>query len=181
MDNLVKRIVQKEFENQGKPSEKKKKQTDSRLEKLLEKIRGKEKPISNAIKKEKRIYIKWKRRDPIKQMDTTVSLKNGGGHWFLLGSEEDTIASIKQKAIELYSPNGKNKYGEEAQNCTINIQDASGVFVNEDKLLSTFLKEKGVYTSKFCFVLHSYFEIFNSDLLEHDVCSICYCQMIAGK
>ena len=80
MDNLVKRIVQKELENQGKPSEKKKKQTDSRLGKLLEKIRGKEKPISNAIKKEKRIYIKWKRRDPIKQMDTTVSRKNGGGH-----------------------------------------------------------------------------------------------------
>ena len=68
-------------------------------------------------------------------MDTTVSLKNGGGHRFLLGSEEDTIASIKQKAIELYFPNGKNKYGEEAQNCTINIQDASGVLVNQDKLL----------------------------------------------
>ena len=114
-------------------------------------------------------------------MDTTVSIKNGGGHRFLLCSEEDTIASIKQKAIELYFPNGKNKYGEEAQNCTINIQDASGVLVNEDKLLSTFLKERGVYTSKFYFVLHSYFEIFNSDLLEHDVCSICYCQMIAGK
>ena len=169
MDNLVKRIVQKELENQGKPSEKKKKQTDSRLGKLLEKIRGKEKPISNAIKKEKRIYIKWKRRDPITQMDTTVSRKNGGGHWFLLGSEEDTIASIKQKAIELYSPNGKNKYGEEAQNCTINIQDASGVFVNEDKLLSTFLKEKGVYTSKFCFVLHLYLYLLSLSFSKQDV------------
>ena len=169
------------MENHEKPSQKKKKQTNSRLGKLLEKIRGKEEPINNAIIKEKRVHIKWKRRDPIKQMDTTVSLKNGGGHRFLLGSEEDTIASIKQKAIELYFPNGKNKYGEEAQNCTINIQDASGVLVNEDKLLSTFLKERGVYTSKFYFVLHSYFEIFNSDLLEHDVCSICYCQMIAGK
>ena len=155
MDNLVKRVVQKELENQGEPSEKKKKQTDSRLVKLLEKIRGKEEPISNAIKKEKRVHIKWKRRDPIKQMDTTVSLKNGGGHRFLLCSEEDTIASIKQKAIELYFPNGKNKYGEEAQNCTINIQDASGVLVNEDKLLSTFLKERGVYASKFTlFYIH---------------------------
>ena len=36
MDNLVK-IVQKELENHGKPSEKKKKQAHSRLEKLLEK------------------------------------------------------------------------------------------------------------------------------------------------
>ena len=53
--------------------------------------------------------------------------------------------------------------------------------MNEDKLLSTFLKERGVYTSKFYFVLLSYFEIFNSDFLEHDVCSICYCQMIGGK
>ena len=53
MDNLVKRIVQKGLENQGEPSEKKKKQADSRLVKLLEKIRGKEEPISNAIKKEK--------------------------------------------------------------------------------------------------------------------------------
>ena len=138
MDNLVKRVVQKELENQGEPSEKKKKQADSRLGKLLEKIRGKDEAISNATKKEKRVHIKWKRRDPIKQMDTTVSLKNGGGHWFLLCSEEDTIASIKQKAIELYYPNGKNKYREEAQNCTINIKDASGVLVNEDKLLSTF-------------------------------------------
>ena len=77
MDNLVKGIVQKELENQGEPSEKKKKQADSRLGKLLEKIRGKEEPISNAIKKEKRVHIKWKRRDPIKQMDTKVSLKNG--------------------------------------------------------------------------------------------------------
>ena len=94
------------------------------------KIRGKEEPINSAIKKEKRVHIKWKRRDPIKQMDTTVSLKNGGGHWFLLCSEEDTIASIKQKATELYFPNGKNKYGEEAQNCTINIQDASGMRIN---------------------------------------------------
>ena len=94
------------------------------------KIRGKEEPINSAIKKEKRVHIKWKRRDPIKQMDTTVSLKNGGGHRFLLCSEEDTIASIKQKAIELYFPNGKNKYGEEAQNCTINIQDASGMRIN---------------------------------------------------
>ena len=51
MDNLVKRIVQKELENQGEPSQKKKKQTNSRLGKLLEKIRGKEKPISNAVKK----------------------------------------------------------------------------------------------------------------------------------
>ena len=120
-------------------------------------------------------------KDPIRQMDTTVSLKNGGEQRFLLCSEEDTIVSIKQKTIELYFLNDKSKYGEEAQNCTINTQDASGVLVNEDKLLSTFLKERGVYTSKFYFVLHSYFEIFNSDLLEHDVCSICYCQMIAGK
>ena len=137
MDNLVK-IVQKELENHGKPSEKKKKQEDSRLGKLLKKIRGKEEPINNAIKKEKRVHIKWKRRDPIKQMDTTVSLKNGGGHRFLLCSEEDTVVSIKQKAIELYFPNGKNKYGEEGQNCTINIQDASGVLVNEDKLYQHF-------------------------------------------
>ena len=82
MDNLVKRIVQKELENQGEPSEKKKKQADSRLGKLLEKIRGKEEPISNAIKKEKRVHIKWKRKDPIKQMDTTVSLKMGEGTGF---------------------------------------------------------------------------------------------------
>ena len=61
------------------------------------------------------------------------------------------------------------------------IQDASGVLMNGDTFLSTFLKERGVYTSKFYFVLHSYFEFFNSDLLEHDVCSMCYCQMIAGK
>ena len=114
-------------------------------------------------------------------MDTTVSLKNGGGRRFLVCSEEDAIASIKQKAIELYFPNVKNKYGEEAQNCTINIQDAAGALVNEDKLLSTFLKERGVYTSKYYFVLHSYFEIFNSDFLEHDVCSICFCQVTGGK
>ena len=181
MDNLVKRIVQEELENQREPSEKQKKQADSRLGKLLEKIRGKEEPISNAIKKEKRVHIKWKRRDLIKQMDTTVSLRNRGGYRFLLCREEDTVAPIKQKAIELYFLNDKSKYGEEAQNCTINTQDASGVLVNEDKLLSTFLKERGVYTSKFYFALHSYFEIFNSNLLEHDVCSICYCQMIAGK
>ena len=142
MDNLVKRIVQKELENQGEPSEKKKKQADSRLGKLLEKIRRKEEPISNAIKKEKRVHIKWKRRDLIKQTDTTVSLRNRGGYRFLLCREEDTVAPIKQKAIELYFLNDKSKYGEEAQNCTINIQDASGVLVNEDKLLSTFLKER---------------------------------------
>ena len=74
-----------------------------------------------------------------------------------------------------------NKYGEEAQNCTTHIQDASGVLLNEDELLSTFLKERGVYTSQFYFVLHSYFEIFNSDLLKHDACSICYYQMVAEK
>ena len=101
MDNLVKRIIRKELENHGEPPEKKKKQADSRLGKLLEKIRGKEEPINNTIKKEKRVHIKWKRRDPIKQMDTTVSLENGGGHRFLVCSEEDTISSIKQKAIEL--------------------------------------------------------------------------------
>ena len=117
--------------------------------KLLETIRGKEEPINNAIKKEKWVHIKWKQTDPIKYMNTTVSLKNGGGHRFLLCSEEDTVASIKQQAIELYFPNGKNKYSEEAQNCTINIQDASGVLVNEDKLLSTLLKERGVHISKF--------------------------------
>ena len=126
------------MDNQGKLSEKKKKQADSRLGKLLEKIRGKEEPISNAVKKEKRVHIKWKRRDRIKQMDITVSLKNREGHRFLLCSEEDTIATIKQKAIELYFPNGKNKYGEEGQNCTINIQDSSGVLVNEDKLYQHF-------------------------------------------
>ena len=170
----MKRIIRKELENHEEPPEKKKKLADFRLGILLEKIRGKEEPINNTIKKVKRVHIKWKRRDSIKQMDTTVSLKNVGGHRFLICSEEDTIASIKQKTIELYFPNGKNKYGEEVQNCTINIQDAGGVLVNEDKLLSTFLKERGVYTSKFYFVLHSYFEIFNSDFLEHDVCSICY-------
>ena len=94
-------------------------------------------------------------------MDTTVSRKKGGRHRFLVCSEEDTIASIKQEPIELYFPNGKNKYGEEAQNCIINIQEAAGVLVNEDKLLSRFLKERRVYTSKFYFVLHSYLEIFN--------------------
>ena len=168
MDNLVKRIVQKELENHEEPSEKKKKQVDSPLGKL------------KKFKKEKRNHIKWKQRNPIKQMDTTVSLKNGGGHWLLLCREEDTVASIKQKVIELYFLKSKNKYGEEVQNCTINIQDVSGVLVNEDKRLSTFLK-RGVYTSKFYFVLHSYFEIVNSDFLEHDVCSVCYCQMIVGK
>ena len=53
MDNLVKRIVQKELENRGEPPERKKKQADSQLGKLLEKIRGKEEPINNTIKKEK--------------------------------------------------------------------------------------------------------------------------------
>ena len=94
------------------------------MEKLLEKIRRKEETINNAIKKEKRVHIKWKRRDSIKQMGITVSLKNGGGHRLLLSSEEDAFASIKQKVIELYFPNGKNKYGEEGQNCTfINISE----------------------------------------------------------
>ena len=51
MDNLVKRIVQKELENQGEPSEKNKKQAESRLGKLLEKISGKEEPISNTVRK----------------------------------------------------------------------------------------------------------------------------------
>ena len=132
MDNLVKRIAQKELENYGKPPEKKKKQADSRLRKLLEKIRGKVEPTNNTIKKEKRVHIKWKRRDPIKHMDTTVSLKNGGGHRFLICSEEDTVASIKQKTIKLYFPNGKNKNGEEVQNCTINIQDAGRVLMQEE-------------------------------------------------
>ena len=59
----MKRIVQKE---------------DSRLGKLLEKIRGKKEPTNNVIKKEQRVHIKWKQRDPIKQMDTTVSLKKWG-------------------------------------------------------------------------------------------------------
>ena len=116
MDNLVKRIVQKELENHGKTPEKRKRQANSLLRKLLEKIRRKEEPINNTIKKEKRVHIKWKRRNPIKQMDTTVSLENGGGHRFFICSEEDTIAFIKQKATELYFPNGKNKYGEEVQN-----------------------------------------------------------------
>ena len=40
--------------------------------------------------------------------------------------------------------------------------------MNEDELLSTFLKERGVCTSTFYFVSHSYFGIFNSDFLEHD-------------
>ena len=62
MDNLVKRVVQKELENQGEPSEKKKKQADSRLGKLLEKIRGKEEPVSNAIKKETSSYQMEARR-----------------------------------------------------------------------------------------------------------------------
>ena len=53
--------------------------------------------------------------------------------------------------------------------------------MNEDKLLSTFLKERGVYRSTFYFVLHSYFDCFNSHFLEHDICSICYCQVIGGK
>ena len=168
MDNLVKRIVRKELKNHEERSEKKKKQVDSPLGKLKE------------FKKEKQNHIKWKQRNPIKQMDTTVSLKNGGGHRLLLCREEDTVASIKQKEIELYFLKSKKKYGEEAQNCTINIQGVSGVLVNDDKRLSRFLK-RGVYTSKFYFALHSYFEIVNSDFLEHDVCSICYCQMIAGK
>ena len=116
MDNLLKRIVQKELENHGKTPEKRKRQANSLLRKLLEKIRRKEEPINNTIKKEKRVHIKWKRRNPIKQMDTTVSLENGGGHRFFICSEEDTIAFIKQKATELYFPNGKNKYGEEVQN-----------------------------------------------------------------
>ena len=71
---------------------------------------GKKKPNNNTIRKEKRVHIKWKRRDPIKQVDITVSLKNGGGHHCLICSEEDKIVSIKQKAIELYFLNGKNKY-----------------------------------------------------------------------
>ena len=58
MDNLAKRIVQKELVNHGKPPEKKKKQAGSRLGKLLEEIRGKEEPINNVIKKEKRVHIK---------------------------------------------------------------------------------------------------------------------------
>ena len=65
MNNLVKRIVQKELENHEEPSEKKKKQADSRLGKLLEKIRGKKEPINNTIRKEKRVHIKCKQRIPL--------------------------------------------------------------------------------------------------------------------
>ena len=118
-------------------------------------------------------------------------LKRNSKPWRTARKEEKTsrlsigktfaITSIRQKSIELYFPNDKNKNAEEAQNCTINIPDASGVLVNKDKLLSTILKERGVYTSKFYLVLHSYFEIFNSDFSEHDVYSICYYQIIARK
>ena len=48
------------MENHGELPERKKKQGDSRLGKLLEKISRKEEPINNTIKKEKRIHIKWK-------------------------------------------------------------------------------------------------------------------------
>ena len=55
MDNLVKRIIQKELENHGEPPEKKEKGVDSRLGKLLEKrnqsitqLRKKNQFISNG-------------------------------------------------------------------------------------------------------------------------------------
>ena len=63
MNNLVKRIVQKELENHEELSEKKKKQAESRLGKLLEKICGKKNQY--AVRKEKRVHIKCKQRIPL--------------------------------------------------------------------------------------------------------------------
>ncbi|XP_057293155.1 uncharacterized protein LOC130621818 [Hydractinia symbiolongicarpus] len=182
MENLVKRIVRDEMQNKDDPPNKiKNKQTETRLGSLLKRIRTSN--SADDVKKEgkeKHVNVKWKRADLLKGTHTTVTQKHGGGHRFVVVNDFDTVESIKEKAINHYFPEGTNFFGESRNDCEITIRDASGVAIDESLTLKDCLKNRGVYISKFYFVLHTKYGYFDSTVFETDVCSVCFCQMVGG-
>lgn len=197
MENLLKRIVSDEIEKKDDEKNKKKKkteQTDSRMVNLLSIIRNKTK--SSDDNKEKRVHIKWKRFDVTKNTAHTVSQKFHGGPKFILITNKEKIKSLKEQAIKRYFPDGKNDFGESVSDCHFTITDASGKEIDDSIVVTEYVKQQGVYMSKFFFVLLSKFnglcpnvsesvdynfEIIQQNLLSRsNVCSNCYC-MIDGQ
>ena len=132
---------------------KKKKQTESRLGNLLSKIRCKKEETS--IEKEKRVNIKWKQYDPVKKTENTVTQKCGGGHRFIAIGLKETVKSIKEKAIALYFPGDVNYFGEFKKDCQFKLTDAAGNEIDDSFIVLNYVKERGIYISKFFFVIVS--------------------------
>ena len=110
--------------------------------------------------KEHLIQVRWSHWNKAKCEFMPVKQKNGGGNRYIVYTDPPSIllGELKQKAIDLFFPSGKNKYGGSADILSFTLCDATQAPIHEfpwDGTLSDYLKENGLYASTTYFYLRS--------------------------
>ena len=110
--------------------------------------------------KEHRIQVRWSHWNKAKCEFMPVKQKNGGGNRYIVYTDPSSLllGELKQKAIDLFFPSGKNKYGGSADILSFTLCDATQAPVHEfpwDGTLNDYLKENGPYASTTYFYLRS--------------------------
>ena len=110
--------------------------------------------------KEHRIQVCWSHWNKAKCEFMPVKQKNGGGNRYIVYTDPPSLllGELKQKAIDLFFPSGKNKYGGSADILSFTLCDATQAPVHEfpwDGTLNDYLKENGLYASTTYFYLRS--------------------------
>ena len=110
--------------------------------------------------KEHRIQVRWSHWNKAKCELMPVKQKNGGGNRYIVYTDPPSLllGELKQKAIDLFFPSGKNKYGGSADILSFTLCDATQAPVHEfpwDETLNDYLKENGLYASTTYFYLRS--------------------------
>ena len=149
--------------------------------------------------KEHRIQVRWSHWNKAKCEFMPVKQKNGGGNRYIVYTDPPSLllGELKQKAIDLFFPSGKNKYGGSADILSFTLCDATQAPVHEfpwDGTLNDYLKENGLYASTTYFYLRSkqkdISEYANGNVNDSDsqsesannrvICDVCKCTYEEG-
>ena len=77
--------------------------------------------------KEHRIQVRWSHWNKVKCEFMPVKQKNSGGNRYIVYTDPPSLllGELKQKAIDLFFPSGKNKYGGSADILSFTLCDAT--------------------------------------------------------
>lgn len=157
----------------------KKRKVEGRLSELLNKIRQK-----NVVEstKTKRIQVKWKRYDILKNEYKNVRAGNGGGMRSVEVpcNETFTFGDLKDKVIPLYynhGPLSSNYFMEQQTECVFEISSPAGATLNDDVKVWNYIEENCLVISKTTFhLLSKSMDIFattNESLSPSICCTVC--------
>ena len=107
--------------------------------------------------------------------------EKGCGFHFVYLPLDATVDTLSKKAIDVFSPDGTNAFGEKREHCSLRFTDSAENLVPPTTHIKNYLDRKGLYLSRTYFVVYSKYDLLDLDFINSDDISFDYSPNFANK